>query len=421
MNRPLKILFGMLIGAVLGLLMQSTFPDAGQAMLPVAQTIGQIFLRLILMIVVPLIFSSLVLGVYELGDLKSVGRLGTKTLLYTIFASATSVVIGIGLVSALRPGMGIQSDVVAKLVGEKEKYARTIEQANSTKGIGEILTALVPKNPLASAVNALDGEMISLMVFALIFGMALVAVRKQGSPDALVEALETLREVSMKIVDYVMRLAPLGVAALVFTLTVRFGWSLFASLGKYVLVVILGLLIQQIVVFGALLQFYAKMNPFTFLRKIREVIVTAFSTASSNATLPTTIRVTEEELGVDRKVASFVLTIGSTANQNGTALFEGVTILFLAQVFQIDLSLGQQVMVLLMSVLAGVGTAGVPGGSLPLIVIVLQTVGIPPEGIGIILGVDRFLDMCRTVLNVTGDIVASVVIDRSELRAQQTA
>lgn len=414
MHRPLKILLGMVIGAAAGLFCQHFYPEAGAALLPYAQNIGQIFLRLIFMIVVPLIFSSLVLGIYELGDLKSLGRLGSKTLLYTLFASITSVIIGIALVSAFQPGKGIGDDVVAKLIGEKAGYTKAIEQANATKGVGDIVVSLIPKNPLASAVNALDGEMISLMVFALIFGMALVAVRAGEKGDALVKFLETVRDVSMQIVDYAMRLAPFGVAGLVFALTSRFGWGLLASIGKYVLVVLLGLLIQQLLVFGALLKFYAKRNPFQFLAQIREVILTAFSTASSNATLPTTIRVTEEELGVDRKIASFVLTIGSTANQNGTALFEGVTILFLAQVFHIDLSIGQQVVILLMSVLAGVGTAGVPGGSLPLIVIVLQTVGIPPEGIGIILGVDRLLDMSRTVLNVTGDIVAAVVIDHSE-------
>jgi DAACS family dicarboxylate/amino acid:cation (Na+ or H+) symporter len=256
--------------------------------------------------------------------------------------------------------------------------------------------------------------MIALMVFALIFGVALVRCRGDSPNDPFVKVFETLRDASMEIVDIAMGLAPYGVAALTFSLTAKFGWELLFSLGKYVGVVLAGLAIQQFVVFGALLKFYVKKSPILFLKEIKEVILTAFSTASSNATLPTAIRVAETELKLDKRIASFVLTIGSTANQNGTALFEGVTILFLAQVFGIDLSLVQQVTVLGMSVLAGVGTAGIPGGSLPLIVIVLQTVGIPAEGIGLVLGVDRFLDMCRTVLNVTGDLVAATVVDHSE-------
>jgi DAACS family dicarboxylate/amino acid:cation (Na+ or H+) symporter len=211
-----------------------------------------------------------------------------------------------------------------------------------------------------------------------------------------------------------MRLAPLAVGALTFSLCSRFGWGLLLSLGKYVLVVILGLSIQQFVVFGALLAIFAKKSVLSFIIDIREVIVTAFSTASSNVTLPVSLRVAEQKLRLSKKVSSFVLTVGATANQNGTALFEGVTVLFLAQVFNVELTAAQQVTVMLMSVMAGVGTAGVPGGSLPLIVIVLQSVGIPAEGIGIVLGVDRFLDMCRTVLNVSGDLVAATIIDASE-------
>jgi len=421
MSRPVKILLGLVAGAVAGTICHLAFSGASwldPLIANVAQPIGQVFLRLIFMIVVPLVFSALVLGVYELGDFRSLGRVGAKTLVYTVLASAASVVVGLVLVTLFQPGAGLDPAITAGLrTSQSAAVGKTVQQAGGVKTLPEILVSLIPKNPVAAAANALDGEMVGLMVFALVFGAALVLARGGVKNDPLVGALETLRDASMRVVDMAMALAPYGVAALIFSLTARFGWSLMLSLGKYVGVVLLGLAIQQFVVYGIVLRFYAKRRPWEFFKAIREVVITAFSTASSNATLPTTIRVAERDLGIDRRVGAFVLTIGSTANQNGTALFEGVTILFLAQVFGVDLSFGQQVMVLVMSIIAGIGTAGVPGGSLPLIVIVLQSVGIPAEGIGLILGVDRFLDMCRTVLNVSGDLVAAAVIDCSERRA----
>lgn len=417
MKRPIKILWGLILGIVFGILCHHFFK--GSAWLDVlnksiAEPMGQIFLRLIFMIVVPLVFSSLILGVFEMGDFKSLGRVGLKTLIYTLFSSTTSVLIGIFLVQVFKPGVGLNQELVQNLFSKTEQSTKVIEQARSAKSFIDILISLVPKNPLGAAVSALDGEMVSLMIFALIFGAGLTLVRAGKNSDPLVGLLTSVRDVSMKIVDFAMALAPFGVFGLMFSLTSKVGPSLLWNLSQYVLVVFLGLLIQQFIVYGALLKFYVGENPFRFFYRIREVIITAFSTASSNATLPTSLRVAENELGIDRKISSFVLTIGSTANQNGTALFEGVTILFLAQVFSVDLSFTQQITVLIMSVIAGVGTAGVPGGSIPLIVIVLQSVGVPPEGIGLILGVDRFLDMCRTVLNVTGDIVATSVINHSE-------
>jgi dicarboxylate/amino acid:cation (Na+ or H+) symporter, DAACS family len=419
MKRPVKILIGLIIGTIIGIvahMISGGEPWLETAITNIAQPIGQIFLRLILMIVVPLVFSSLLLGVFELGDFRSLGRVGIKTLLYTMIASVSSVVIGLSLVGLFKPGTGLPAEMTSKMTVKTTQSTALIAQAQGTKSLPEIIVSLIPRNPLGAAVNALEGDMVCLMIFALIFGAALVMVRPGATEDPFIKVMETIRDASMKVVDFAMAFAPYGVAALMFSLTARFGWGLLLNLGKYVGVVLLGLFIQQFVVYGLILKFYCKKNPWQFVLKIREVIVTAFSTASSNATLPTTIRVAEE-IGIDRKIASFVLTIGSTANQNGTALFEGVTILFLAQVFHVDLSLGQQVVVLLMSVVAGIGTAGVPGGSIPLIVIVLQSVGIPPEGIGLILGVDRLLDMSRTVLNVTGDVVAAMVVDTSEKKA----
>ena len=218
----------------------------------------------------------------------------------------------------------------------------------------------------------------------------------------------------MTLIGIVIQLAPIGVAALLFTLTAQLGWDVLVLLGRYVFVVVLGLAIHQFVVYSLTVRLLGGMNPITFFRGITEAMLTAFSTASSNATLPTSIRVAEEKLHLPPAISRFVLTIGSTANQNGTALFEGVTVLFLAQFYGVELGLGQQALVVFICILGGIGTAGVPAGSLPVIALILGMVHVPVEGIGIILGVDRFLDMCRTTLNVTGDLAAAVVVSRGE-------
>ncbi|MEI6805904.1 MAG: dicarboxylate/amino acid:cation symporter [Myxococcaceae bacterium] len=411
MNKPLLILSGLVFGTALGLFChQWPGPWLEAVISYVAQPMGQIFLRLIFMVVVPLVFSSLVLGIYELKDFSKLGRVGIKTLIYTLISAPISVLVGLGLVTYFAPGVGLDPEITKHLAPAN----KILEQVQPTGTFTEILVSLIPKNPILAASRALEGDMVPFMVFTLIFGMALLLMRRDTSKDPLVGALESLRDISMKIVDFAMFLAPFGVAGLMFTMTARFGFDLIGNLGKFVLVVLLGLAIQQFVVFSLLLKLYAKKSPWLFFVQIREAMVTAFSTSSSNATLPTSIRVAENNLKLDRSVSSFILTIGSAANQNGTALYEGVTVLFLAQIFGVHLGFDQQIVVLFMSVISGIGTAGIPGGSIPLIVIVLQSVGIPPEGIGLVMGVDRLLDMCRTVLNVSGDLVCAQVVDYSE-------
>ncbi len=414
--RHSKILFGLLLGIVLGLLANSIgggAPWVDWSVKNIAYPLGQLFLRLIFMIVVPLVFSSLVLGVLELGDAHRLGRVGLKTLVYTLFASGISVAVGIFLVNFFKPGVGIDPSVRANLEGTfAGQSQKAIENASQAKPWTDTLLSLIPRNPLAAAVDALSGEMLALMVFAVFFGVALAQVKRER--EALIEVFDGIQRVSMKIVDWAMGLAPYGVGALMYSLTAKSGFAVIPRLGGYVAVVVAGLAFQQFVVYSAILKWLARVPPIEWAFRIREVALTAFSTASSNATLPSSLQTAEKKLGIAPRIGNFVLTVGATGNQNGTALFEGVTILFLAQVFGVHLTLGQQVTVVIMSILAGVGTAGVPGGSIPLIVIVLQTVGVPAEGIGIILGVDRFLDMCRTTLNVTGDLVCATVIARSE-------
>jgi DAACS family dicarboxylate/amino acid:cation (Na+ or H+) symporter len=414
-TKPWSLLIALVLGAVAGLLLhdQKDLAELIWINTNVLSPIGQIFLRMIFMIVVPLLFSALVLGVLELGGSRGLGKVASKTLLLTLVASSLSVVIGISLVNIFKPGQGLQVDQ-AVVMENSATVSKIKENADKTKSIPEIITGLVPKNPLDSAVRALDGEIIAFMVFALFFGWALSLLQQQNMGQTTVHLLQDLMQICMHIVELAMKLAPLAVFALVFNSTFKFGLDIFQSLLFYVAIVVVGLLIQQFVVYSALLKFVAKRSPIEFFKKCREVYLYAFSTASSNATLPKSLHTAEHDLKISKRISRFVLTVGSTANQNGTALFEGVTVLFLAQVYGIDLTLGAQVTVVLISILAGVGTAGIPGGSLPPMMILLQTVGIPAEGIGLIIGVDRFLDMARTTINVSGDLVLAACVDQSE-------
>jgi DAACS family dicarboxylate/amino acid:cation (Na+ or H+) symporter len=419
-RRPLplhtQILYGMIIGALLGLL-ANQFWGKSEFLLAfvnsVSYPIGQIFLRLIFMVVIPLILSALILGVAELGDVRRLGRIGMKTFVYTVALSAVSVMIGILLANIIRPGAGLSSesreallDVMHRTQGERQPPPRV------KTGL-QIVLDLIPENPVEAMVNAFRGDMIAVMVFALVIGVALTLVERR-TVEPLLVWLQALYDVVMKVIGLAMRLAPVGVAALLFTLTARSGFDILFKLGLYVFTVLFGLALQQFVTYSVLIKYAAGMPPLVFFRRLREVMITAFTTSSSNATLPVALRVAAEDLGIPRPIGGFVLTLGSTLNQNGTALYEGITVLFLAQFFGVHLTVGGQITVVLLSILSGIGTAGVPGGSLPLVTALLVTVGVPAEGIGIIFGVDRILDMCRTVLNVTGDVTAAACVARSE-------
>jgi len=420
---------GLIIGAGLGLLANAGVETpAAQARLDwwianVVQPVGRLFIRIIFMIVIPLIFSAIVLGVAEMGDLRKLGRVGLRSLLFTVLLSGSSVLIGLGLVNALEPGRQLspetRDELKARYLGQA---ASRVEQGTAERPLADTLLNLIPQNPLAEAVNAFapnytGGGLIAVMVFSLFFGVAL-AMSPPETGDALIRPLRGLFEVCMRIIGMAMRIAPLGVACLGFALTASLGFDLVKSLGFYVAVVLLGLALHLFGTYALFLRFGAGYPPLVFYRKCQEVMLTAFSTSSSNATLPVSLRVAEQELGLPRKISRFVLTVGASANQNGTALYEGITVLFLAQVFGVDLTLGQQVVVALMCILAGLGTAGVPGGSLPLVVGVLVTIGVPGESIAIILGIDRLLDMCRTVVNVVGDLVCATLVAKGEPRTE---
>jgi DAACS family dicarboxylate/amino acid:cation (Na+ or H+) symporter len=355
------------------------------------------------------VVSALALGVAELGDVRELGRVGLRTLAYTVAVSSIAVALGVGLVNLLRPGDGFAPALRERLAAEQSRALPAAVGSPRAGGV-DFFVQLVPANPVRAMA---DGDMLAVMVFALFLGVGLTLTRTDAA-RRLEAGLQGLYDVVMRLLGVVLHLAPFAVACLLFTMTARLGWDVVVQLGAYVGVVLLALAIHQFGVYSLAVRWLGGMQPARFFAGVREAMLTAFSTASSNATLPTALRVAETELGLPGPVSRFVLTIGSTANQNGTALFEGVTVLFLAQLYGVSLDLGQQLTVVLICILGGVGTAGVPAGSIPVVAMILGMVGVPPEGIGLILGVDRLLDMCRTTLNVTGDLAAAVVVARWE-------
>ena len=410
-----QMLAGFLIGLVLGLIAYSTARDAAwveTVTTYITVPIGQIFLRLLFMLVIPLLFSALVVGISEMGEVRSLKRVGLRTLGYTIVVSAIAVAVSLAAVNVLQPGAGVDRAAADQMLRDSAGRAGEIVKAGSEQPSGiDALVNIVPNNLIE--VMGSNSAIISVMFFALFFGIGLLLTDTPNS-RILQRGFEGLFDVTMRLIMLVIKLAPIAVACFMFNLAALFGWDLLIRLSAYVGVVLLALGIQMFVVYPLLLATFGKKNPIAFFRETQEASVMAFSTASSNATLPTSLRVADQRLKLPPKVSRFVLTIGATANQNGTAMFEGVTVIFLAQFFGIDLSLSQQLMVMLVCILGGIGTAGVPAGSLPVVALILAMVGIDPQAIALVLGVDRFLDMCRTTLNVVGDLVAAQVISAQE-------
>lgn len=416
MSRHTKIFIGLISGATAGVLSNFLFPDS-----PIIQffqtyitdPLGKIFLNFLIMMVIPLVFASLSLGVAQIGDLKKLGKIGFKTISYFIVVTTVAVIIGLLLVNIIRPGDYLPATTKTQLMDSFKGQATEIKQTTEKTEFGiQTLVNIIPRNPIA-AVAKPNPDMLALIFFSLIVGIALTLINQEKAAP-LIKILEGINDVTVVVINIAMKLAPFGVFALIFSVTSRFGFELLVALSMYVVTVILGLALHLFGTFPVLLKFLSKYNPVKFFKKIETVILTAFSTSSSSATLPTTISVSQTNLGIPSQITGFVLPLGATMNMNGTALFEGVTVLFLAQVFGVNLSLGMQLIVILMSVLTAIGSAGVPSGSIPLLVMVLAMVNIPPEGIAIILGVDRILDMCRTVLNVIGDITCAAYIAKSE-------
>lgn len=418
---PWKMGLGFGLGLVLGLLVHVTAgaeADWVQAFTTwVTTPASRLFLNLIFMLIVPLLFSALVMGIAEMGDIRALGRIGWKTLAYTVVLSGVAVLLGLLLVNAFKPGAGVDPALAQQLLVQNAERSREIVASVDTQPRGmDMVLSIVPSNVVQAASE--NGSILALMFFAVMFGVGMVL-----TPDSKVATLkrgiEGIFEISMTLIGLVIRLAPYAVFCFMFNLAAIFGFDLLVRLGAYVGVVVLALALHMFGTYSLAVRMVGR-SPVKFFRDIQEAAVMAFSTASSNATLPTALRVADE-MGLPPKVSRFVLTVGATANQNGTALFEGVTVLFLAQFFGVDLTLGQQFMVMLVCILGGIGTAGVPSGSLPVVALICAMVGVDPIGIGLILGVNHFLDMCRTTLNVSGDLTLATLVAHRETDAALSA
>jgi DAACS family dicarboxylate/amino acid:cation (Na+ or H+) symporter len=422
-GRPLheRIFLGLLVGSAAGLaahaLLGGDDARVGWLIRHITEPIGQLFLRLLLMVVGPLVFSSLVVGVAGIGDVRRLGRVGLKAFTYCAAISAISVAIGIGLSQLIRPGERIAPETRIAL---QERYAADAESRVSAAPTApspdspamQVVKTLIPTNPITALARETP-DLLHVMFFAVLLGAAATMVRPETAAP-LLGVLQSLFELCATIINLIMRAAPYAVACLLFNTTARFGYELLLALGWFVLTVLGGMALHMFGVYSLSVALLSRIPPLEFFRRIRTAMLTAFSTSSSNATLPEALRVSRDNLGVPIQIGGFVLTVGATANQNGTALFEGATVLFLAQLSGIDLSLGQQIGIASFAILGGIGTAGVPSGSIPFVIVMLVTYGINPALIAIILGVDRILDMCRTTLNVTGDLTAATYVARSE-------
>ena len=393
------LLFLMVVGAVVGALGGLYLGDIFLKM----EFLGTIFLNSLMMVVIPLVVSSMIIGVTSLGDIRKIGRTGAKTLIYFLLTTTMAVTLGLILVNLIQPGVGLTAwqtelpDIVAK---------------SESKGIVDIFLSFVPRNLFKAAA---DGEILPLIVFSLLFGGVLTAVGDKAK--SVISFFEGVNLAMMKIVHLIIYLAPLGVMSIVGAVVAKNAASfdqLVAGLGKYSLTVLLGLFIHGFIILPLILKFIGKRSPLQFVLNMAKPLTTAFATASSSATLPLNLEAAIEKNKIDSRVVQFVLPLGATVNMNGTALYEAVAALFIAQISGIDLTIGQQIIVLITATLAAIGAAGIPHAGTVMMVIVLQAVGLPLSGIGLIFAVDWFLDRCRTTVNVFDDAVAATVIAQTK-------
>lgn len=411
-----KILLGLTVGLVAGITTNLTVgidnPAVEWINKYVAGPVGQVFLRMLFMVVMPLVFASITLGVAGLGDIRRVGRVGGKAIGYFFITTCLAATLGLIIVNVARPWERVLPETRTALMERFAGDASTrVEAAGTTGKFGpETFVAIVPRNPIDAAAKT---DMLAIIFFGLMFGAALTMIAAEKAKPMIVW-LEALNEVVIRIIHFAMMLAPYGVACLIFTVSSRFGFDLMIAVAAFVITVLIALLAHVTITLFAVLRFAIGISPLLFVSRIKAALVTAFSTSSSSATLPTGLEVSETQLGIPRQIAGFVLPIGSTMCMNGTAIFEGITVIFLAEIFNVDLTLTQMAIVMIMSVITAIGAAGVPGGSIPLLVGILTMFGVPGEGIAIVLGVDRILDMSRTTVNVFSDLTATAFVARSE-------
>jgi Na+/H+-dicarboxylate symporter len=376
----------------------------------VIEPIGTAFINLLVMIVIPLVMASLILGTASLGDLRKLGRIGLKTVGYYLIATALAVAIGLVAGTVFRPGTGLDPEVQQELVRDFAGITEgQLQQAEDKPSVSDILVDIIPRNPFAAMAG---GKMLQIIFFAILFGVALTVISEERRKPMLA-ILEAVNDAMIELVKMIMKLAPYGVFVLIAAVAARFGYGILLTLLKYVLVTI-GAMVVYTATFYPLSLRASGMSPVFFFKRFYEVMLFAFTTSSSNATLPFNLQVTEEDLGVSREISAFVLPLGATVNMNGTAIYQGVSALFIAQVFGITLGLGGMLKIVLTATLASIGAAGVPGIGMITLTMVLVAIGIPPEGIALVFGVERIQDMCRTALNVTGDSTCAIWVAKTE-------
>jgi len=396
MSLVTKILIGLILGVVVGIFFGK------QA--AIVKPLGDLFMRLINMIIAPLVLSTLVVGTASLGDLKRLGRIGGKTLAYYLLTTAIAVVIGLVLATVIQPGVGLNLPLPAA------------QKVTEIPSVINTFLAIIPTNPIQALAS---GTMLQIISFALFLGIAIALVGEKGQP--LLKVFDSLAEVMYRITGMVMAFAPFGVFGLIAPTVGTYGLSILLPLMKVIIVVAIGVVLHEVFVYSAAVSILARISPLKFFRGSLEAMMVAFSSCSSSGTLPVTMKCAEENLGVSPKIASFVLPLGATINMDGTSLYLGVAALFVAQVYGIHLGVSQMLMVVLTATLGSIGAAGVPGAGLIMLTMVLSSVGLPLEGMALVAGVDRVLDMMRTSCNVTGDISCAVVIAASEKELNRTA
>jgi Na+/H+-dicarboxylate symporter len=424
-----RILLGLVLGAIAGAIVLAVgahvpalLEGARWFATTICDPLGQVFLRMLFFVVIPLVFASLANGVVQLGELSHLGPLAGRTFTFFFLNMAIAVTLGLVMMNVLQPGNRLDEETSARLIdqysGQAQKHVETrAEQPKMTPAT--IVDMFMPRNLFGAFVGnqrGTLGEVLPLILFAILVGAAGLNLPRDRR-QRLQDALETVTELMTGIVHFALRIAPYAVPAMIFSVVVKVGFDIIVALGLFVLGCVAMLLLHLFGTMSLWLRFLADRNPVEFFRQIKDVLVTAFSTSSSSATLPAALAAARERLGVAPSTAGFVLPLGTTMNMSGTALFEGCVVLFVAQVFGVHLDFAQQVTLVLLSVLSAVAVAAIPGGSLPLIAGLLATFGIPPEGIGIILGVDRILDMTRTMTNVGSDVVTTVVVDARQRAA----
>lgn len=389
----------------------SRFAPIGRTLITWTEWMGRLFLALIKMVVVPLVFFSLVVGVASLGDFRALGRLGGRTIGYFMLTTVVALVIGVTLANVIQPGKLLAEDDRAQLLSSYSgSVGATVDNAAQAPSMVDQLVAIVPTNPVKSLA---DGDMLQVIFFAVMLGIALTLM-KQERAQLVVDIFDRLNDAMVMLVHVAMGLAPYGVAALLFKVVGSTGISVLLALAVYGLVVILGLVAHLFIMYGSVVRFGARLPFIPFLGALKEALLVAFSTSSSSATLPVTMEACEDNLKVSPRITSFVLPLGATVNMDGTALYQGVAAIFIAQIYGMELGIAEQATIVVSATLASVGAAGVPGAGMITLAMVLTTIGVPTEGLALILGVDRLLDMFRTTLNVVGDSTACVYMGRLE-------